>query len=250
MKASLYFLLAFLLLSFSSYSQSTTGTRGLVKAPTARMFEDGTLALGAAFIPPGYHKATYGWQKGKLIGDAGLNTFVTVNLFPFMEVMFRYTHTFNYKVTPQTRYFPDRMFSARVRLIEENKKFPAIVLGIQDVAGFFDSQVLNNSSEPNFSSFYLVGSKKIEINSLIIDASLGFGTRVKQFYAKEFKGLFGGVEISTPYLEDTQLLLDYDATYINIGVQKQFFKRLHTMVNYYPNYQKIGWVLAYRYKMY
>ena len=35
-------------------AQSITGTRGLVKAPTARMFEDGTISLGAAFIPPGY----------------------------------------------------------------------------------------------------------------------------------------------------------------------------------------------------
>jgi len=250
MKASLYFLLAFLLLNFSSYSQSTTGTRGLVKAPTARMFEDGALSIGAAFIPPGYFKNTYGWQKGKLTGNAGLNTFVTVNLFPFMEVMFRYTHTFNYKVTPQTRYFPDRMFSARVRLIKENKKFPAIVIGMQDVAGFFDRQASNTQSEPNFSSFYLVGSKKLELNSFTLDFSLGFGTRIEEFYAREFKGLFGGVEITSPYLENTQLLLDYDATYINIGVQKQFFNRLQAMVSYYPNYQKIGWVLAYRYKIY
>ena len=247
MKASLYFLLAFLLLSFSSYSQSTTGTRGLVKAPTARMFEDGTLALGAAFIPPGYHKATYGWQKGKLIGDAGLNTFVTVNLFPFMEVMFRYSHELNMPVSPFTQYFPDRMFSARFKLLNETENWPSVVLGLQDITGALG---FDQGGSPNFASSYLVATKNFNYKGFKVDTTLGYGGGLGDVIAKEFVGLFGGLEITTPYLEDAQLLLDYDATYINIGFQKQFFKKLHTMVSYYPNYDKVGWVLAYRYKIY
>ena len=231
-----------------SYGQSTTGTRGLVKAPTARMFEDGTLALGAAFIPPGYHKTTFGFRKGDLSGNAGLNTFVTVNLFPFMEVMFRYTHEFNVKVTPQTQYFPDRMFSARFKLLNETSKRPAVVIGLQDVLAFFDTNAAGTT--PNFASTYLVASKNFDYRGFNIDATLGFGSGIGDIPAKEFKGLFGGIEITTPYLEDTQLLIDYDATYINMGIQKQFFNRVQTMVSYYPNYQKVGWMLAYRYKIY
>ena len=228
-------------------AQSTTGTRGLVKAPTARMFEDGTLSLGAALIPPGYYKRTYGTKKGDVVPNAGLNTFVTVNLFPFMEVMFRYSHELNLPVTPITQYFPDRMFTARFKLLNETEKLPAIVLGLNDLGNLLDSQ---GSVAANFSSSYLVASKNFEYKGFTIDASLGYGSGIGDIPAKEFKGVFGGLEITTPYLEDTQLLLDYDATYINIGVQKQFFKNLHTMVSYYPNYQKVGWVLAYRYKMY
>ena len=228
-------------------AQSTTGTRGLVKAPTARMFEDGTLSLGAAFIPPGYHKRTFGAKKGDVVPNAGLNTFVTVNLFPFMEVMFRYSHELNLPVTPITKYFPDRMFTARFKLLNETKKWPAVVLGMQDVTAAFDASCLGCS---NFSSTYLVASKSFNFKEFSLDASLGYGGGLGDVVAKEFRGLFGGVEITTPYLKDTQLLIDYDATYINLGVQKQFFKNLHTMVSYYPNYQKIGWVLAYRYKMY
>jgi hypothetical protein len=248
MKKQFLLLLAFCSIATHQLTaQSTTGTRGLVKAPTARMFEDGTLALGAAFVPPGYHKRTYGARKGELTGNAGLNTFVTVNLFPFMEIMFRYTHELNLKVTPQTQYFPDRMFTARFKLLNETEKWPAVVLGMQDVTAAFDASCLGCS---NFSSTYLVASKKVNYKGFSIDTSLGFGTGLGDLEAKEFNGLFGGVEINTPYLEDTQILLDYDATYINLGVQKQFFKRLHTMVSYYPNYQKVGWVIAYRYKMY
>ena len=232
------------------HAQSTTGTRGLVKAPTARMFEDGTLALGAAFIPPGYHKRTFGSKKGDIVPNAGLNTFVTVNLFPFMEVMFRYSHEINLPVTPITQYFPDRMFTARFKLLNETEKWPAVVLGMQDVVAFFDTNAAGGGSTPNFASTYLVATKNFNYKGFNIDTTLGYGSDIGDIPAKEFRGLFGGFEITTPYLEDTQLLLDYDATYINIGVQKQFFKRLHTMVSYYPNYQKVGWVLAYRYKMY
>ena len=228
-------------------AQSTTGTRGLVKAPTARMFEDGTLSLGAAFIPPGYHKRTFGTKQGDLVPNAGLNTFVSINLFPFMEVMFRYSHELNLPVTPLTEYFPDRMFTARFKLINETEKLPAVVLGMQDVTAAFDVSCLGCS---NFSSIYLVASKSFSFKEFSLDTSLGYGGGIGTLIAKEFNGLFGGIEITTPYLEDTQLLIDYDATYVNIGVQKQFFKKLHTMVSYYPNYQKVGWVIAYRYKMY
>ena len=231
-------------------AQSTTGTRGLVKAPTARMFEDGTISLGAAFIPPGYHKRTFGEWKGYIVPNAGLNTFVTVNLFPFMEVMFRYSHELNLPVTPITQYFPDRMFTARFKLLNETEKWPAVVLGMQDVVAFFAKDAAGGGTAPNFASSYLVATKNFEYKGFSIDASLGYGSDLGDIPAKEFRGLFGGVEITTPYLKDTQLLLDYDATYINIGVQKQFFKKLHTMVSYYPNHQKFGWVLAYRYKMY
>ena len=228
-------------------AQSTTGTRGLVKAPTARMFEDGTLSIGAALIPPGYYKRTFGTKKGDIVPNAGLNTFVTVNLFPFMEVMFRYSHELNLPVTPITQYFPDRMFTARFKLLNETKKWPAVVLGMQDVTAAFDASCLGCS---NFSSTYLVASKSFNFKEFSIDASLGYGGGLKDVVAKDFVGLFGGIEITTRYLEGTQLLIDYDATYLNLGVQKQFFKNLHTMVSYYPNYQKVGWVLAYRYKMY
>ena len=251
MNKPLTLLVACLLFATSiSNAQSTTGTRGLVKAPTARMFEDGTLALGAAFIPPGYHKRTFGSKKGDVVPNAGLNTFVTVNLFPFMEIMFRYSHEINLPVTPITQYFPDRMFTARFKLLNETEKWPAVVLGMQDVVALFDTNAAGGGSTPNFASSYLVATKNFNYKGFNIDTTLGYGSDIGDIPAKEFRGLFGGVEITTPYLEDTQLLLDYDATYINIGVQKQFFKRLHTMVSYYPNYQKVGWVLAYRYKMY
>ena len=236
-----------LCIALNSFSQSTTGTRGLVKAPTARMFEDGTLSIGAAFIPPGYHKRTFGEKKGEIVPNAGLNTFVTVNLFPFMEVMFRYTHESNLLVRPYTGYFPDRMFTARFKVLNESEKQPAIVIGLQDVTAAFDISCKDCS---NFSSTYVVASKQFFFKEIKIDASIGYGGGLGNLKVKEFDGFFGGVQISPPNFYDAQILVDYDATYLNIGVQKQLFNRIQTMVSYYPNYQKIGWVLAYRLNMF
>ena len=78
-----------LMLGVGLQAQSLTGTRGLMKAPTARMYPDNTLVLGAAYIPSGIFKRTYGQYQGVVTGNAGLNTFVTVNFLPFVEVMFR-----------------------------------------------------------------------------------------------------------------------------------------------------------------
>ena len=79
--------------------QSVTGTSGLIHIPSARMLEDGQLVIGAAFIPKPY------FQRYERRLNPGLNTYVTYALFPFMEVMFRYTHELNVPVTMETSTF-------------------------------------------------------------------------------------------------------------------------------------------------
>ena len=228
-------------------AQSTTGTNGLIKAPTARMFEDGTFSIGAAFITPGYHKRTFGTKQGDIVPNAGLNTFITANFFPFMEVMFRYSHELNLPVLPVTKYFPDRMFTVRFKVLNESEKRPAIVIGLQDVTAAFDASCKGCS---NFSSTYVVASKQFYLKEIKVDASIGYGGGLGDLEVKEFDGFFGGVQISPPNFFNTQVLVDYDATHVNLGVQKLLFNRIHTMVSYYPMYQKIGWVLAYRLNMF
>jgi hypothetical protein len=123
MKSIFKTVLVGLLLSFGSINaQSLTGTRGLIKAPTARMYESGTLAIGMGYVPSKFFKRTYGKYQGQRTGNAGLNTFVTVNLTSFIEVMFRYSHELNMQVKPTQNYFPDRMFTARFKFFEEKKK--------------------------------------------------------------------------------------------------------------------------------
>jgi len=239
-------LLLFLFIGNISFAQSLTGTRGLMKSPNARMYENNTISVGASYVPPGLFKRTYGIGQGLATGNAGLNTFVTVNLLPFVEVMFRYTHELNMKVSPLTRYFPDRMLTARFKVLNETKKLPAIVIGFQDLSAAFD---LSCESCANFSSNYIVATKQLLLkNGYKIDATLGLGGGLKNLEAKEFKGVFGGVEIFTPFKENISLLIDYDSENLNFGINGYFLKKIHFTAGML-DYNRFSWILAYRYQI-
>jgi len=214
------------------------------------MYESGTLAIGMGYVPAKFFKRTYNhrWDtsqnfKGLSTGNAGLNTFITVYPLPFVEIMFRYTHEFNIEISPQTTYFPDRMFSARFKIVNETKKTPAIVLGLHDISELL---VLTTGGS-NFSSAYFVGSKEFEVNNFSIDSSIGYAFGFKNFPARDFKGVFGGVEIKNNHFDKAQLLIDYDTNSLNAGLQGYLFNRIHTLIGLMDF--KPMFVLAYRYKI-
>jgi hypothetical protein len=60
-------------------------------------------------------------------------------------------------------------------------------------------------------------------------------------------GFFGGIEIKYDEFEKAQLLIDYDTTSFNIGLQGFIFNRIHTvlgLMDFEPMF-----ILAYRYKI-
>lgn len=237
-------LILLLFFYFDANAQSLTGTRGLIKAPTARMYESGTLAIGMGYVPAKFFTRTSGPNYGVRSGNAGLNTFINVTALPFLEIMFRYSHEFNIQVSPQTRYFPDRMFTARFKILNESKYKPSLVLGLQDLGGALK---LTSSSANFYTSTYLVSSKLINLNNFTFDVSIGYGFNYNEVKAKEFKGLFGGIEIYYNGFKNTQLLLDFDTTSLNLGVQKYLFNRIHTVIglmDFEPMF-----LFAYRYKI-
>ena len=237
-------IILFLGLVFTASAQSLTGTRGLVKIPTGRMYPDNTLVVGAGYVPPGIFKKTYGPYWGQASGNAGLNTFVTANILPFVEVMFRYSHEFNMQSNPLTQYFPDRMFTVRVQGLKETKYVPAIVFGLQDVSAAFDLSV----GGPSYSATYFVGTKNFELGDYSVDTSLGYSFDFRGIPARDFNGLFGGVEVFTPYVDHMSLMWEHDSQYMNVGVNGYFWKRLHVTVGLMRMKQAM-WVLAYRYQM-
>jgi len=233
-----------LLLSFGVNAQSLTGTRGLIKAPTARMYESGTLAIGMGYVPAKFFKRTYGEFQGHRTGSPGLNTFISVTPLPFIEIMFRYSHELNNKVNMITRYFPDRMFTARFKLIEEKGNRPAILLGLQDISAITETTCKSCS---NFTATYIVTSKMINYKNFTFDVSVGYAADLTKLPAKDFKGLFGGLEVKYDEFDRAQLLIDYDTENLNIGIQGFLFNRIHTvlgLMDFDPMF-----IVAYRYKI-
>ena len=201
--------------------QSVTGTSGLIHIPSARMMEDGQLVIGAAFIPKPY------FQRYERRLNPGLNTYVTYALFPFMEVMFRYTHELNVPVTMETGYFPDRMFGFRARLLKEKKYLPALVLGLQDASAIFGETCLTCS---NYSATYFVGSKNIKTGFGNFDLSIGYAFDFKELKAKDYKGVFGGVSFSPNFLKNASILFEHNSKVYNAGVKWIAFSQLNFML--------------------
>lgn len=237
-------LVTLLLFSLSISAQSLTGTRGLIKAPTARMYESGTLAIGMGYVPSKFFIRTSGPNAGIRSGNSGLNTFVTVTPLPFIEIMFRYSHEFNLRVSPQTQYFPDRMFTARFKLLEEKGNRPALVLGLQDISALTETTCKLCS---HFTATYIVGSKIFKYKKITIDTSIGYAADIINLPAKDFKGFFGGLEVKYNEYDDLQLLIDYDTTSLNIGLQGYLFNRIHTVLGLMDF--KPMFIFAYRYKI-
>ena len=223
-------LIVLLMVGGVASGQSVTGTSGLIHIPSARMLEEGQLVIGAAFIPKPYFTRTYGPGRENIRLNPGLNTYVTYALFPFMEVMFRYTHELNVPVTMETRYFPDRMFGFRARLLKEKKYFPALVLGLQDASAIFGETCLSCS---NYSATYFVGSKNIKTGFGNFDLSIGYAFDFKELKAKDYKGVFGGVSFTSSFYDDLSILFEHNSKGINMGLKLNLISKFNLMFGFW-----------------
>ena len=220
------------------HSQSITGTQGQFFIPTAEMHPDRTLVLGAGYIPKGY------FQRYNRSVNPGMPTFVTVSLLPFVEIMFRYTHELNMRVNPETKYYPDRMFAGRIRLLKESKYIPAIVVGANDF-----TKALGLSTAPtNYSSTYVVGTKSFKYLEYQFATSLGYGLDVLELDRYDFLGIFGGVEIRHNQLANSSLSLEYDSKNIHLSIGHTFFNRLVIKAGLW-DLKKPAAMIAYKYQI-
>jgi len=220
-------IIVLLLISGVVSAQSVTGTSGLIHIPSARMLEDGQLVIGAAFIPKGIYHRTYGPNKFDVRLNPGLNTYITYGFLPFLEIMFRYSHELNIPVSFETEYFPDRMFSARLRVINETKNLPSIVFGIHDLAQYIGVV----SGVPNFSTNYVVGSKLFSISDkLNIDLDIGYAFDISKFKTVAYNGLFGGVEIYHNSFGQFSLNAEYDSNKFIFGGKINLFSKINLML--------------------
>lgn len=216
-----YFLI-FLCFSVNAFSQSLTGTNGLFKVPSAFVLNDGQSYIGASFYPKSYYELYNGGDR-----FTGMPTFITLSLFDRVEFMFRYTHQLGHEVTPQTQYFPDRMFTVRYNLLKESSRFPSITLGLHDV-----SEALGGTSAtPWFLATYLVASKTIETSILKIVPTIGYAHDIIDSSRPQiFNGLFAGVELTSFQLPYLTVVGEYDSEMFNVALKTTVLGHLHFAV--------------------
>ena len=234
------YLLFFLMLVGSVKSQSLTGTRGLLHVPTAELYPDKTFAIGASFLPLPYMSYS---RRGEEY-DA-YATYVTATFFPWMEVMFRYTHQIGNEVNPITQYFPDRMLTVRLQLLKEKKNMPAVLFGLQDMSGAAGA---TSESAVYYSATYGVATKNFEWQQWQVGVSAGYAFDFLDMPTTDFKGLFGGVSISHKSIKNVGLLLEHDSETFNAGVEVFLFNRLQLLLGA-ANFDAPVAGISYRYSL-
>jgi len=181
-------------------AQTSYGTTGLVKIPTAEVAEFGRCVIGG-----GYAADSIGQVRRR---PRDWSFFATAGLVPRLEAGLRlaYGELFLKSTT-------DRVFSVKCLLTRETHLIPATALGVQDAIGILK----------NFNSLYVVGSKRLGFLGMEpVRLHVGFGTDWWDYISNKatghrFIGLFGGIEVrAAPFLS---LLAEYDADDVNLGAR-------------------------------
>jgi hypothetical protein len=204
-KISLFILTSFL----SIHAQSLSGLSGLFNIPTAETADDGEMIIGVNFLERNHLK--YAGGKRDVISP-----FITVGFLPFLELSVRITRQLN---ANYTSHVMDRMFSAKVKFINESEFFPSLTFGLQN-----PYSTLEDAN--HFNSTYLVLSKNIFINTIInrVHLIVGFGSDIIKAADHQFVGLFGGASITL--LNFSELMIEHDAERFNAGIRLIFFNQI------------------------
>ncbi|WP_420934470.1 YjbH domain-containing protein [Alteromonas sp. A081] len=246
-------------------SQMVQGGNGLIQTPTARMREQGGMAIN--YTDNGEYRF---WS-------------VNIQLYDWMEATARYTDV-RTQLYSQVESFSgdqtlkDKGLDVKFRLWKESYYLPDISVGFRDFGGtgFFESEYINASKSVGPFDFHLglgwgylgtaddITNPFCELRDSFCERPGGFSGRGgKVDYDQFFKGtasFFGGIEYQTPwepltlklefegndYSEDRAGELEQDSRW-NIGAVYRYKD-----VDFSFNYQRgntIGFGLTYRFNM-
>jgi hypothetical protein len=208
----------FILLSFENGgTQSLNGTTGLIAIPTAEILNDGEVMIGGNWVDKDYNVRMPTHDQHRY--------FIAMGYLPFLEVSLRLTRNYRLRLSDYSIEWPgDRGASIRLRLLNEKKNRPSVVLGAHDFYSAF-----GETKTVWFNALYLVGTKKFQTARIPIQfgLSLGVGTDWMKAKHHELTGVFGGC--SMDYRGRAMLMLEHDSEKVNGGMQLVFFRRIRLL---------------------
>lgn len=195
-------------------AQSLTGTTGLLSIPVAHLPSDGTVSVSAGFVNKKYSDYVGGTLHYVPYGGS-------VVFLPFLELGFRFSRA----ISEQPQALGDRSVSARVQLLKEGPRRPALLVGAHDFMHSTQSQ-----TSKRFAALYVVASKSLKVHPALPPLALhaGYGTDWIPAHSRQFVGLFGGISIfPAKYLE---LMLEYDGEIVSVGQRVRLFDHVHLLI--------------------
>lgn len=200
----------------STPSYSNYGTVGLIQMPTARLQPAGSLAFSFSNIDP--------YLRGSVIAYP----------FSWFEASYQYTDINNALYSDVEAFsgdqtFKDKSFDVKIGLVAEKNLFPAVAIGIRDLAGtgiFASEYIVASKNFRNIDFTFGIGWGALsgnQISNPLSKISQKFDTRTVDldtqggelntgYFFSGNAGYFGGAEVAIPNLYGIRFKIEYDGT--------------------------------------
>lgn len=204
---------------YRSPSNSNYGGAGLIKMPSARFHDAGTIGLRWSSFDP--------YLRGSILAYP----------FSWMEASYQYTDINNalysdFFAFSGDQTYKDKGFDFKIRILKERNLLPNVALGIRDAAGtgvFSAEYLVASKFIGNFDLTFGLGWGNLSNNetfrnplgrfknSMYLRGSeLSTDTQGGEFSLKRYftgdVGIFGGIEYFIPNARGLRLKLEYDGT--------------------------------------
>jgi hypothetical protein len=184
-------------------SMNDFGGAGLMQLPNARFAADGEFNVGSNIVSP-YTR-----------------NYINIQLFPWLETVFRYTYIDDIKNSPTgNTSFRDRGIDLKLRLLEESKYLPTVAVGLRDIGGDRISgseYVVASKRHNNFDFTAGLGWGNLASRGSISNPFSGISNKFKDrndsssnFFRGNDVGIFAGLEYQTP-LNGLRFKLEYES---------------------------------------
>lgn len=218
-------LLTFIITAFAVFgnlhAQQYCGINGLIHVPTADMDTVGIARVGAHYIPKAMMP-----DRMRIDGEKfnSFTNYLSVTPFRWIEVGYGYTlWKFHQDLNPNKKtgfYAKDRYFSVKIQVIQEDKWWPSVAFGGNDVWGSRDE---GESSSNYNKNYFLSLSKHLDYKKNIIGGHLTYRKWDRDFNRK-WNGVVGGITFQPAFYQQLRLISEWDGCEMNIGADCRLFK--------------------------
>ena len=223
MKKFLSLLLLLLLPMANSYiiAQQYTGMTGLLHVPSAEMDTIVNFRLGVHAIPTDMMPDGIRFEGEKY---ASSNWYVSAMPLKWLEVgysftLMKYRKNLDKESDEIGFYSKDRYFSLHLRLLNEGRYWPSVVIGGNDVTGQRDG----DSESFYFRNFYLATSKHLDLLFGVVGGHLTYRKWTRS-YNSRWDGVVGGITLRPSIYSPLRAIAEYDGDGINIGADCMLFR--------------------------
>ncbi len=211
----------FMMLVIMVRGQQYIGLEGMIHVPTADMDTVGIARVGAHYVPKKMMP-----DKMLLDGEKfnSLTNYLSITPFRWIELGYGYTlWKFHKNKNPKNDvgfYAKDRYFSVKLQLLKEDKWWPSVAVGGNDVWGSNDA---GESGSNYYKNYFAALSKHFDFGGNQIGAHMVY-RRWNRDFNQKWNGVVGGLTFQPSFYQPLRVMCEWDGNEVNVGADCRLFK--------------------------